>query len=135
MPAAKGMASAVRMFITGPARATIIRWYRGLRLNISLGGISDAPIIGPNYEPGWEIGRIRNTNDLQTNNIEYFVMTNYYQNFLAEKERYPNQVATYEKLMRQATLVYDVESIPGVSRGPRVRIYRLTTEPSVTRSD
>ena len=37
---AKGIAKAVSTFITGPATATKIRWYRGRKLNCSAGGIS-----------------------------------------------------------------------------------------------
>ncbi len=90
------------------------------------GELSEAEILGRNAEPGWEIGRVKELADVSARNIEYVVMTGYYQHFLDEKERYPNEVKNYERIMSQGKLVYDVQSIPGVSRGPRVRIFQLS---------
>jgi 4-amino-4-deoxy-L-arabinose transferase-like glycosyltransferase len=89
------------------------------------GGVTKAPETTTNYYPGWEIGRVRDIEDLTKQDIRYFVMTGYYQNFLNENKRYPKQVATYETLMNRGKLVYDVQSTRGASRGPRVRIYEL----------
>ena len=89
------------------------------------GELADAALLGGNYEPGWEFGRVKNVEALSAKTIRYFVMTGYYQHFLNERERYPREVETYEKMINLGKLIYDIESTPGVSRGPRVRVYQL----------
>ncbi len=89
------------------------------------GDLAAARVAGSYSAPDWEIGRLKDAGTLAAQNIQYFVMTGYYQNFLNEKAKYPHEVATYEALMRRGELVYDVEATPGKSRGPRVRIFKL----------
>src|SRR6266536_559282 len=85
-----------------------------------------------NFQPGWDIGRIKNLSDLPAQGIEYVVMTNFYQYYVNERNKYPGQIATYEQLMEKSTLVYDMETIPRLRRGHRVRIYKL---PPTTQQD
>jgi hypothetical protein len=90
------------------------------------GQLVEGAIRGSNAEPGWEIGRLQNLDDLTSHGIDYVLITGYYQHFLDEKEKYPAEVQIYERLMNESKIVYDVQSVPGVSRGPRVRILQLT---------
>jgi hypothetical protein len=90
------------------------------------GHLVEAKILGSNAEPGWDAGRLQNLDDLRSRGIDYVLMTGYYQHFLDEKEKYSGQVQTYERLMNNSKIVYDIQSVPGVSRGPRVRILQLT---------
>jgi hypothetical protein len=48
-----------------------------------------------------------------------------YDRYLAERERYPDIVATYEKLMASGSLIHEVNRIPKVNTGPRIRIYKF----------
>ena len=82
-------------------------------------------INAANFQPGWDIGRIKNLSDLQAQGIEYFVMTNFYQHYVNERNKYPIQAATYEKLMSNSTLIYDVDGIRRLRRGHRIRVFKL----------
>ena len=89
-----------------------------------------------NYEtfrPGGHLGKIRDVQDIQRRNIEYIVMSNIYDRYLAERENYSEIVATYEKLMNSGTLIYEVQSTPGINSGPRIRIYKLIVYPELQR--
>jgi len=90
------------------------------------GQVVEAAILGGNAEPGWEIGRIKDLNELRTLGIDYVLITGYYQHFLDEKGKYQTQVKTYERLISGSKVFYDVQSIRCASRGPRVRILQLT---------
>jgi len=90
------------------------------------GRLTEAQILGSNAEPGWDIGRLKDLADISASDIDYVVLTGYYQLFMNEKERYSNEVKNYERITSQGKLVYDVQSTPGVSRGPRVRIFQLS---------
>lgn len=89
------------------------------------GQLVEAPPLGDTAEPGWEIGRVKDLADFRSRGIDYVLLTGYYEHFLDEKEKYPTQVLKYEQLMNESNVVYEVQSSPGVSRGPRVRILQL----------
>ena len=78
-----------------------------------------------NFQPGWDIGRIKNIEDVHAHGIEYFVMTSFYQHYVDERSKYPVQAATYEKLMSNSTLLYDISGIRRLRRGHRIRVFKL----------
>ncbi len=90
------------------------------------GQLVEAAILGGEAEPGWEVGRVKDLGNIRSQGIDYVLITGYYQHFLDEKGKYPAQVQNYERLINESKLVYDIQSSPGVSRGPRVRVLQLT---------
>lgn len=102
------------------------RLYRFFEINA--GVLIEVDVEKMNHEtfrPSGHLGRIRDVQDVRRQNIEYMVISNMYDRYLAERERYPEIVATYEMLMRSGTLIYEVQGAPGVNTGPRIRIYEL----------
>lgn len=80
---------------------------------------------GPgNRDPTWHIGEIADVTEIQRK-VEYIVLYNAYDRFLAEKEKYPRQIAVYEKLMSEGELIYDSDNMQTMSRGSMVRIYKV----------
>ncbi|MDJ0706019.1 MAG: glycosyltransferase family 39 protein [Leptolyngbyaceae cyanobacterium MO_188.B28] len=77
------------------------------------------------FRPRGHIGRIRDVEDIKRKNIEYVVMSNKYDRYLRERERYPDIINTYEELMASGSLIYEVKRIPKVNTGPRIHIYKV----------
>lgn len=75
--------------------------------------------------PNGHIGTVENVEDIRRKNIEYIVMSNIYDRYLAERERYPDIVTTYEKLMASGSLIYESKKIPKKHTGPRIKIYKI----------
>ncbi|MGH9905338.1 MAG: hypothetical protein ACRD8U_07115, partial [Pyrinomonadaceae bacterium] len=88
------------------------------------GRLSEASSASENFQ-GWQIGRIKDITGVQAQSIKYIVMSNAYERFLAERGKYPGEIAAYEKLMNSSNLIYDSEHNRGMKRGPRIRVYRL----------
>jgi hypothetical protein len=85
-------------------------------------------VPGALFRPDGQIGKLRNLNAIHRERIEYMVISNWYERFRAERERYPDIVKTYETLMRMGTPVYEVQRTPGLNSGPTIRVYRFDTE-------
>lgn len=71
------------------------------------------------------IGEIGNIEDVKSKNIQYMVISHWYDLYLAEKEKYPKIVKNYQRLMSSAKMIYEVDSVPKVNRGPRIRVYEF----------
>lgn len=78
-----------------------------------------------NYMPGGDLGELKNTYAIQKENINYLVVSDFYDRYLMEAERYPEIVANYEKIMNSNQLIYELKKVPGKTTGPRIRIYNL----------
>jgi hypothetical protein len=83
-------------------------------------------VSGAVFRPDGQVGRLKNPDAIHQERIEHMVISSWYERFRAERERYPDIVATYETLMRMGTLVYEVQRTPGVNGGPTIRVYRFT---------
>jgi hypothetical protein len=84
------------------------------------------------FRPNEVIGRLTDTDALMTSlvtgKIEYVALSDWYDRYSAEKERfadYAQAVATYDVLMSMGTKIYEVKSVRGESRGPTIRVYRF----------
>lgn len=82
------------------------------------------------YRPifGWStaLGTLETVDEIRRQGIEYIVMTNWYDRYLAEKQAYPTEVGKYECIMGLGTLIYQVEPADWVNEGPKIRIYQLS---------
>lgn len=80
------------------------------------------------FRPKGKIGLLKDIKALHREKIEYMVLSNWYNRYLAEKEKYTDyaeSVATYEALMKTGRKLYEVKRVPGKNRGSTIRIYRL----------
>jgi 4-amino-4-deoxy-L-arabinose transferase-like glycosyltransferase len=75
------------------------------------------------------IGRLRDTSLIEEAHIRFLVMSNRYDRYLAEEERYSDVVRGYERILQEVVLIYE---IPGNTvetgfnvGGPRIRIYAV----------
>jgi Dolichyl-phosphate-mannose-protein mannosyltransferase len=84
-----------------------------------------------NYMPGGDLGEISNIYDIQRKNIKYLVVSNFYDRYLMEAERYPEVVANYKKIMNSNKLVYEIKKVSGKTTGPNIRIYNLNQDSQV----
>ncbi len=88
------------------------------------GHIVHADTANKNVLPQWEIGRIKDLGELQAQNIEYVVISDDTR-FYNERQKYASEVATYEKTIGYGQLTFEVDSPAGVTRGPKIRIFKL----------
>lgn len=82
-------------------------------------------VSGALFQPDGTVGSLRDHDAIHQERIEYMVISDWYERFRAERERYPEIVATYEELMGMGTLVYEARRTPGVNGGPTIRVYRF----------
>ena len=78
--------------------------------------------------PNRQIGQLKDTQAIRKAKIEYMVLSNWYDRFLSEKEKYPDYdeiVETYETLMNMGIKIYEDKPIRGKNQGPIIRIYRF----------
>lgn len=71
------------------------------------------------------IGMIDNVEAIHSRNIKYMIMSDLYDRYKREENRYLKIVKNYEKLMNYGTLVYEKQSLPTVNKGPKIRIYKF----------
>jgi len=72
-----------------------------------------------------KIGEIGDIKDVQTQAIQYMVISHWYDLYLAEKENYLEIVKNYQDLMSSAQMIYEVNRVPKINRGPRIRVYEF----------
>lgn len=79
------------------------------------------------FVPDGQIGQLRDPEAIRRERVAYMVLSvsSWYQRYVAERERYPEVVATYETVMRMGTKLYEIQRIPGVNDGPSIRVYRV----------
>jgi hypothetical protein len=75
--------------------------------------------------PDGDTGRLSDARQLDEFGIEFVVLGNLYNRYLAERERYESIVQGYEAVIARGTLIYEITPNPGQSNGPEIRIYRL----------
>ncbi|MEA3385450.1 MAG: glycosyltransferase family 39 protein [Thermodesulfobacteriota bacterium] len=81
------------------------------------------------FTPGFtKLGTLKDPQKVMEKNVQYMVLSNWYERFLAEEDEHSKIVAAnYETLMSMATKIYEVRSTPGENSGPTIRIYRFGT--------
>jgi hypothetical protein len=95
----------------------------------SLVRLDTAAHMHATYRPaaGWsdELFYLKRSSDIGDAGINYIVMANWYDRYLAEKDRYPDEIARYEEIMRLGVLVHETESSAGRNRGPKIRVFQV----------
>jgi hypothetical protein len=76
-------------------------------------------------EPEGIIGQLKHPDDLRSAGVQYVVLGNFYSRYAAQRDHFPEVVATYEAIMRQGQLLWEHETTPGARRGGRQSVYRL----------
>lgn len=106
------------------------RLFRFFQIRKGSGGalveVNLTKVNAENYMPGGDLGEIRNIHDIQKENIKYLIISNFYDRYLMEAEKYPEIVNNYEKIMNLNKLIYEIEKIPGKTTGPQIRVYNLS---------
>jgi 4-amino-4-deoxy-L-arabinose transferase-like glycosyltransferase len=93
-------------------------------LQIDSAGVRNS-VFTPEYTP---IGKLSNLEEIQVNNIEYVLLSNFYDRYLNEKDRFPEYYAVsqkYEQLMAMGTKICEIKPVPGKVRGPIIRIFKI----------
>ena len=73
------------------------------------------------------IGHLKDIEEIKRKNIEYVVTSWKYDKFLSEREKYPDIVETYEKVIDSGTLIYegDRNGEKNITTGPKIRVFKL----------
>ncbi len=77
------------------------------------------------FYPSGKIGYLKNVEDIYKNNIEYIVMSNFYDRYLREQNRYTEMVKRYEDIIESSKLIYEAHKNNKVRQGPTIRIYKV----------
>jgi hypothetical protein len=81
------------------------------------------------FLPSGSIGRLRDESVLVEERIQYVVMSNRYDRYLAEEEQYPGIVDVYRRIALNARPIYEISGYTAGSvyhvGGPRIRIYQI----------
>lgn len=74
-----------------------------------------------------EMGKLKDLAEMQNNNIDYFLLSWKYLKYLEEKNRYPEVVATYTKIINRGNLIYELkrDQNKNITSGPTIQIYQL----------
>ena len=79
--------------------------------------------------PAGDIGRLEDPRLIAEERIQVLVMSNRYDRYLAEGERYSRRVRIYDSITQDARLIYEIEGVRGADAyhrgGPRIRIYEI----------
>jgi 4-amino-4-deoxy-L-arabinose transferase-like glycosyltransferase len=82
-----------------------------------------------NFEWTDAAGKIENTRQICELGIDYVILSNTSERYLAEQERYPEIVATYQDIFALGRVVYEISPKPGLNPGPRLRVVRVENCP------
>lgn len=73
-------------------------------------------------------GFLKDIGSIRKQNIEYMVISNYYDRYLSDSKKYAEYakiVAKYETLMKMGVKIYEVKRVPGKNGGPTIQVYRF----------
>jgi 4-amino-4-deoxy-L-arabinose transferase-like glycosyltransferase len=84
------------------------------------------PDIGPGitYRPAGNHAFLSDTGQVQEHGIEYIVTGWLYERYRAERERYPEEMANFERLIASGELVFEVYPPPMQPNSFPIRVYR-----------
>jgi 4-amino-4-deoxy-L-arabinose transferase-like glycosyltransferase len=71
------------------------------------------------------VGDLLDYHAIEQNQIRYVVLANWYERFLAERERYPRALVPYEWIQQNGRLLFEIMPTPRLQSGLPVRIYEL----------
>jgi len=80
------------------------------------------------FRPSGKIANLKNQEEIYAKEIEYIILSNWYDRFLADSRFYPQyikKVKKYEAIMEKGTTIFEISNIPGINMGPRIRIYSI----------
>jgi 4-amino-4-deoxy-L-arabinose transferase-like glycosyltransferase len=86
-------------------------------------------IYRANFEITQDAGKIENIQDICSAGIDYVILSDFYERYLAEKERYPEFVRAYQEIFQLGPTVYEISPTPGINRGPRLRVIKVENCP------
>jgi 4-amino-4-deoxy-L-arabinose transferase-like glycosyltransferase len=89
------------------------------------GNLQQAQSAYGDVGPEWEIGRMRDTTDLEKFKIQYVVFSNR-DRYIAESNRYAREVEIYERVVKSGALIFQCDGSGGLSRGPRIQIFQMS---------
>lgn len=72
-----------------------------------------------------ELARLADLDAIAEWDIDYLVLSDYYDQYLAEAHLYPERVAQYEALHALGEVVYEIRAVPGQTAGPHLMIVRV----------
>ncbi|MBZ0295449.1 MAG: hypothetical protein K8L99_23010, partial [Anaerolineae bacterium] len=72
-----------------------------------------------------QIGWIKDLNLIHQQDIQYLLMSDYYQQYQNEARLYPAMVKKYEQLRAMGEIIYEIGPQPGEYPGPAVTIVRI----------
>ncbi len=96
---------------------------------VDLGGdiLQFDPDVGPGvtYRPAGNHAFLADTSQVEANDVEYIVTEWLYERYMLEPERYPDEIATLERLTALGDLVFEVYPPPLQPNSFPIRIYRV----------
>jgi hypothetical protein len=72
-----------------------------------------------------EIGNIIDLDSLETADIEYLILSDFYDRYRAEADLFGPQFARYEEIRALGEIIYEIAPIAGEMSGPRVTVIAL----------
>ncbi|ELR99741.1 glycosyltransferase family 39 protein [Gloeocapsa sp. PCC 73106] len=80
--------------------------------------------VGVEIKP---IGKLEKIEEVEEQNIQYVILSWKYRQYLDERDRYPEIVATYEQIISSATLIHKMERNRerNITSGPKIKVYQL----------
>ena len=81
------------------------------------------------FRASGSIGRLEDAGRAAEAGIQYVVMSNLYERYVAAGGDYSQRVHTYDKILLQADLIHEIPAVrapePHHRGGPRIRIYKV----------
>jgi hypothetical protein len=81
------------------------------------------------FRPKGRVGALKDLDAIHRQKVEYLVLSNWYDRFVAEKNKYPDYaqiVAVYDRLIKNGSKIYEVKRKPGFNRGSTIRVYKVS---------
>ncbi len=72
-----------------------------------------------------ELGALADLEVIAAEGIDYLILSDFYDRYLAEAELYPAQVNRYEQIRALGDIVYEIQPVAGQISGPRVTVIAL----------
>jgi hypothetical protein len=82
-----------------------------------------------NFEITQDAGKIENIQDICSARIDYVILSDFCERYLAEKEQYPEFVRAYQEIFQLGPTVYEISPTPGINRGNRIRVIKVENCP------
>ena len=108
----------------GPQLPLEVYRYREVRNGAIVNTISDQ--AGPNIYPRWEMGYLKDKDELRRRGVQYVLVSGQYDKYLADKENFDDVVRGYERIFSVTEPVMVWRAEDGPWRGPTIRLLKVT---------